>query len=245
MLPQSVLIFGATSDIAAECAKQLARKGVNLVLCARNMDALNQLKMTLLTNGSVTIHTHTIDVDDVDTINECFNDIVDIPVVTILAIGYLGDEQIAQTSDKERDAIIRRNLTGPIHILDRVAEHYKKRRCGHILGISSVAGERGRASNGHYGAAKAGLTTYLSALRNRLTSLGVYVTTIKPGFIRSKMTIGIPFPSILIGDPEKVASDIVDAIRNKKDSVITPMRWRPIMLCVRWIPEWLFKRRPL
>jgi short-subunit dehydrogenase len=105
-----------------------------------------------------------------------------------------------------------------------------------------VAGERGRAVNYLYGSAKAGLTTYLSGLRNRLFRKGVQVTTILPGFVRTKMTAGMDLPAKLTSEPEQVAADIYRAYLRRKDVVFTPAKWRLIMLVIKALPEAIFKR---
>jgi short-subunit dehydrogenase len=109
--------------------------------------------------------------------------------------------------------------------------------------ISSVAGDRGRGSNYVYGSAKAGLSAYLSGLRNRLFAHGVAVITIKPGFVDTSMTAGRLDPkSPLVATPERVAADIDRAIRRRRNVVYTPWFWWPIMIIIRSIPESIFKR---
>src|SRR5690606_2810480 len=111
--------------------------------------------------------------------------------------------------------------------------------------ISSVAGERGRQSNFIYGCAKAGFSAYLSGLRNKLFHSGVHVMTVKPGFIRTAMTEGMPLPPSLTASPEKIASDIFNAFRKKKNIIYSLWIWRYIMCIIRNIPEFLFKKLKL
>lgn len=123
------------------------------------------------------------------------------------------------------------------------AEYLAGRHGGFIAAISSVAGDRGRQSNFCYGSAKAGLTAFLSGLRNRLHSRHVRVLTVKPGIIDSPMTQGIPVgPQALVTTPRRVAADIERAIVGGRDTVYSPWFWRPIMAVIRWIPEPIFKR---
>ena len=131
-------------------------------------------------------------------------------------------------------------------LLAPLANYLESRRRGYLAAISSVAGDRGRQSNYTYGAAKAGLTAYLQGLRNRLYRSGVHVLTIKPGFVDTRMTQGRVNPnSPLVASAARVARDIDRAIRRRRNVIYTPWFWRPIMLAVRALPEFLFKRLKL
>ena len=115
---------------------------------------------------------------------------------------------------------------------------------GTLAVISSVAGDRGRASNYVYGAAKGALTRYLQGLRNRLAAAGVHVLTIKPGFVDTPMTAHLP-KGALWATPERVADDIVRAIERRREVLYTPWFWRWVMAVLCAIPEGLFKRTRL
>ncbi len=135
------------------------------------------------------------------------------------------------------------NLTSAVVLLSLFANYLEDRRSGYLAVISSVAGDRGRQSNYTYGAAKAGLTAYLQGLRNRLYRSGVHVLTVKPGFVDTPMTHGRVNPdSPLVASPARVARDIDWAIRRRRNVIYTPWFWRPIMLAVRLVPEFVFKR---
>ena len=113
-------------------------------------------------------------------------------------------------------------------------------------GVSSVAGDRGRQSNYLYGSTKAGFSTYLDGMRNRLYRSGVTVITVKPGFVDTSMTWGLLNPkSPLVATPERVARDIARAIRRRKNTVYTPWFWALVMLAIRLVPEPIFKRLSL
>jgi len=137
------------------------------------------------------------------------------------------------------------NYTGAVSILNIVANYYVSQQKGIIAGISSVAGERGRQSNYFYGSAKAGFTAYLSGLRNRLFHQQVHVLTVQPGFVYTRMTEGLPLPRLLTATPEKVADSIYLAIRKKKNVIYVKWFWRWIMLIIKCIPEFLFKKLKL
>ena len=162
----------------------------------------------------------------------------------MLCSGFM-DEQAAAQSDPE---VARRtmdiNLTASVLVLEPFAAHLESKGSGFIAGVSSVAGDRGRMSNYLYGASKAGFTAYLSGLRNRLYHAGVSVTTIKPGFIDTKMTWGLP-GLFLVAHPRSAALAMVEAIERKKSVVYVPWFWRYIMLIIRSIPEWQFRRMKL
>ena len=117
----------------------------------------------------------------------------------------------------------------------------EERGSGTVIGIGSVAGDRGRVGNYTYGAAKAGFHTYLSGLRNRLTRAGGHVVTVKPGFVDTAMTWGLP-GMFLVASPEAVANDLWTAALKKKNTIYTPFFWRYIMLIIRSIPEFMFKK---
>ena len=134
-------------------------------------------------------------------------------------------------------------MTSFVTICEPFAEILESQGYGRLIGISSVAGDRGRQSNYIYGAAKAGVTAYLSGLRNRLFHKGVHVMTVKPGFVATKMTAGLLDPkSPMVATPEKVARDIVRASKRRKNILYTPRRWCLIMTIIESIPEFIFKR---
>ena len=122
-----------------------------------------------------------------------------------------------------------------------IASDFEKRNQGFIVGISSVAGERGRKSNYTYGSAKAALTSYLSGLRSRLNNSQVHVMTVMPGYVLSGMTKNLKLPQSLIISPEDMAREIYKAQQKNKNILFTKSIWRWIMLFIRFIPEWKFK----
>jgi decaprenylphospho-beta-D-erythro-pentofuranosid-2-ulose 2-reductase len=144
----------------------------------------------------------------------------------------------------EARRVIDTNYTSAVSVLNLAADYLEQRRGGFICGLSSVAGDRGRQSNYLYGSSKAALSTYLQGLRNRLTRARVRVVTVKPGFVDTKMTFGLS-GMFLVATPERVAKDISQAIRRGRSVVYTPWFWRPIMLVIRTIPEFIFKRMKL
>jgi short-subunit dehydrogenase len=130
-------------------------------------------------------------------------------------------------------------------MLNLLSRAFVKRGSGTIVGISSVAGDRGRKSNYIYGSAKAGFTAYLSGLRNELFHSGVHVVSVLPGFVNTNMTAGLKLPPLITAQPEEVASAIYQAIRKKKNVVYVKWMWRYIMCIIKSIPEFIFKKMKL
>jgi NAD(P)-dependent dehydrogenase (short-subunit alcohol dehydrogenase family) len=134
------------------------------------------------------------------------------------------------------------NLIGAFAWLNPIAAMFQSARHGQIVGIASVAGDRGRVGNPGYNTSKAGLATYLEALRNRLTRHGVNVLTIKPGFVETDMLQAAQGPTPFAITPEKAAADIYKAMRARKQQIYTPWFWTWIMLVIRNIPSVVFRR---
>jgi NAD(P)-dependent dehydrogenase (short-subunit alcohol dehydrogenase family) len=140
--------------------------------------------------------------------------------------------------------VMRTNFEGPALLLGLLAEKFEARGSGAIVGVSSVAGDRGRGSNYVYGAAKAGLTAFLSGLRNRLSQTGVRVVTVKPGFVRTRMTAGMKLPPLLTAEPQEVGEAIFKAAEGSRARDVIYVRpiWRLVMLVIKSIPEPVFKK---
>ena len=134
------------------------------------------------------------------------------------------------------------NLIGAMAWLTPVAEMFHSARAGQIVGIGSVAGDRGRVGNPGYNTSKAGLATFLEALRNRLTRDGVHVLTVKPGFIQTDMLKAAHGGTPFVIAPEQAANDIWNAIRKRKQLIYTPARWRWIMLAIGHTPSFIFRK---
>jgi short-subunit dehydrogenase len=139
---------------------------------------------------------------------------------------------------------VRTNFEAPSLLLGLFAERFLQRNSGTLIGVSSVAGDRGRASNYFYGAAKAGFSQYLSGLRNRLALAGdVRVVTVKPGFVRTRMTANMKLPPSLTVQPDRVANAIFRAdVESSRDVIYVGRRFWLIMTVICAIPEGLFKR---
>ena len=239
---RGIVILGATSAIARAVAVEYARRGHPLVLAARDAEENEAIAADLRVRHSVPAHALAWDAADYDAhgafVDKCNQLLGDIEGL-VLCSGYMDDQQLAQREWDAARRTIDATFTGSISVLEKFAAILEQQRSGWIAALSSVAGDRGRQSNYIYGAAKAGLSTYLQGLRNRLHHSGVHVCTIKPGFVDTKMTFGqVPFAA----SPENAARAIVRAVDRRKNVVYVPWFWRYIMLIIRSIPEWQFKR---
>lgn len=236
-----LLIVGATSDMARALAREYASRGWNLYLAARRPEDLIPLARDLGLRFGVKTKTLELDITAYYTFASFYSSLDPKPLGVAVFVGYLPDQTLAQSRMDETIKTIRVNYEGPVCLLNLIASDMEKRGEGFIIGVSSVAGDRGRPSNYIYGSAKAGFTAYLSGLRARLHRRGVHVLTVKPGFVRTKMTERMKLPRLLTASPERVARDIYRAQQARKNVLYTPWFWRWIMLAVRLIPERIFK----
>lgn len=245
--PGHILILGGTSEIALATAAQFARRGQGLILAGRDSKALQREADDLILRYQVTVNIAPFDVLQTDSHAAFWDNLTPAPSGVVCAAGLLGEHATARTDFAHARRILETNLTGCISILDQAARHFESVGRGFIIGISSVAGDRGRASNFYYGAAKAGFTTYLSGLRNHFATsgAGVRVITVKPGFVATRMTEGLELPKALTATPEQVARDIMRALDSRRDVIYTRWFWRWIMLVIRLLPEAIFKRTRL
>ena len=241
-----LLILGANSDVAEATARQFAINAkAELTLASRDLTLLEKRARDLQIRHGVHVEAMAFDALDTTTHKAFYNRIDPKPDGVIACFGYLGDQKQAQVDFEEACKIIDTNFTGAVSILEIAAADFQRRGRGLIIGISSVAGERGRQSNYFYGAAKGAFTIYLSGLRNRLSKDGIQVITVLPGFIQTKMTQSIKLPRLLTATPNQVAEDIYKAYFKSRDIVYSRWFWRWIMAAIRSIPEFLFKRLSL
>ena len=237
-----VLIIGAKSDIAKAVAREYATHGFDLILAARNVEELNTFASDIKIRHNRAVALKEIDLVDFSSHKAFYERLDEKPIGVVVAAGYMVEQSIAQTEWSEALNTINVNYTGAISILNIIANDFEARKGGFIIGISSVAGDRGRKSNYIYGSAKAGFSSYLSGLRNRLFGSGVQVLTVKPGFVATKMTEGLDLPAKLTTQPEEVAQDIFKAQQKGKDVLYTKGIWQFIMFIIKHIPESIFKK---
>lgn len=241
----TALILGATSDIGVAIARKFAAEGYSIQLAARNTAALQPLESDIRIRYNVSCTVHTFDAMAFATHRPFYEALSPKPDVTIFVIGYMQDNEKVKEDLDESLRTVHSNYTGAVSILNTIASDYRSKKAGVIVGISSVAGERGRQSNYIYGSAKAGFTAYLSGLRNDLYHHGVHVLTVLPGFVATKMTENLNLPKPLTAQPEEVARAIYKGVVKKKNIIYVRWFWRWIMLIITSIPETLFKKRKL
>lgn len=237
-----ILIVGAKSDIAKATAREYAKHGHDLYLAARNSDELKEFADDVTVRTQRMVKLVELDILNYQSHQSFYDNLEEKPLGVISAIGYLGEQEKAQIDFTEAQQIMDTNYTGVVSLFNIIADDFEKRKSGFMVGISSVAGDRGRKSNYIYGSAKAALTSYLSGLRNRLYDAQVNVLTVKPGFVATKMTEDMDLPEKLTGQPEEVAKDIYKAQQKGKSMLYTKWIWRWVMLIIRNIPEFQFKK---
>ncbi len=242
MIKPPVLILGARSDIGKAVAHKFASLGHPVQLAARNASTLEADKTDMELRHGVSVTLHEFEALATETHDAFVAALPQLPEVAVCVVGLMG-----QQAENERDIqaacrVMRSNYEGPASILAVLANSFEARGSGTLVGISSVAGDRGRATNYVYGSAKAGFTAFLSGLRNRLAKRGVHVLTVLPGFVSTQMTEGMDLPAKLTAEPGEVADAIARAVAGRKDVVYFRPIWRLIMLIIRNIPERVFKR---
>ncbi len=240
-----VLIIGATSDMAKATAREYAKNGYDIYLAGRNSSKLKNVVTDIQVRADQTVKAVELDIVNFDQHQTFYDALEEKPLGVISFIGYLGDQKQAEENFEDAHKIINTNYAGLVSLFEIIAADFEKRKSGFIVGVSSVAGDRGRKSNYLYGSAKAGFTAYLSGLRNRLFSSNVHVMTVKPGFVYTKMTESMELPEKLTAQPEDVAKDIYSAQQKGKNTIYTAWFWRYIMLIIRLIPEFQFKKMSL
>ncbi len=241
----AILLLGATSDMSVALAEKFAFNKYDIQLAARNVNRLEPLRADIEIKYNVSVTLHEFDALDTTSHSSFFNSLPIKPDIVICVFGYLGDNIKAITEWKEAEKIIHTNYTGAVSILNVIAGKFAENKSGVIVGISSVAGERGRQSNYIYGSAKAGFTAYLSGLRNSLYHNGVHVMTVQPGFVYTKMTEELSLPPLLTAKPENVANAVYQGVVKKKNIIYVKWFWRYIMCIIKSVPEFIFKKLKL
>lgn len=239
------LIIGASTGLGAALAQQLAGPDTSLALVARSKDKLDEICRRINAGGGYAL-AYQHDVTDYDKVAGLLRKIVadlgGLDFVIYAAGVNLPPGGMDKYNFENDRRMVEVNLLGAMAWLTPIAEMFQSAGAGQIVGISSVAGDRGRVGNPGYNASKAGLTTYLEALRNRLTRHGVNVLTVKPGFMKTDMLKAAQGPTPFAIEPERAAQDILRAMQKRKQTIYTAPLWRWIMLVIRHIPSFIFRR---
>ncbi len=239
------IVIGASSGIGAATAMKLAKEGHVVALLGRRKKELNtvcdQINQLM---GETRAIAYVHDVTEFDQVPNTFQKILaefkNLDLVVYVSGVMFPVAQNEYDFSKDRE-MIEINLLGAVAWLGQAATYFERMGSGKIVGITSVAGDRGRVGNPGYNTSKAGMITYLEALRNRLTRLGVHVLTVKPGFVSTEL---LKHSSTTFGviTPEKAADQIWRGIKKKKQNIYTPGWWRFLMLVIQHIPSFIFRR---
>ena len=226
-------------------AHAFAAQGHPIQLAARGPERLSQAQADLSLRHGVDVSLHEFDALDLAGHQAFLDHLPELPGVAVCAVGLMGRQEENEQDPLRAAEIMRANFEGPASIFAGLANRFEARGSGTLVGISSVAGERGRATNYIYGAAKAGFTAYLSGLRNRLAKKGVHVVTVLPGFVNTAMTEDLDLPGPLTAEPEEVGAAVLKAVTRRKNVIYVRPVWRVIMAIIRNIPEPVFKKLKL
>ncbi len=242
---KKILVIGANSAIAAACAQRWATPGAEFFLVSRHAERLRHNAADLTARGASRASTRVADLDDwaehAALIDHAFAELQQVDIC-LIAHGSLPDQTACEQDVARTLHEFTTNGLSVLSLLTLLANRLESQGHGTLAVISSVAGDRGRPSNYVYGSAKAAVSSFCEGLRGRLYRSGVHVLTIKPGFVDTPMTHGLPLPRMLVATTDRVADDIVEAVEKQTNVLYTPWFWRYIMLIIVHIPRAIFKR---
>lgn len=243
----SVAVLGGTSDIGVAIARAFVADGARrVILAGRRTDVMEATARQLRTAGATDTNVVAFDADDVASHAAVATELFahgDVDVV-VVAFGLLGPSGDEQRDPAQAVAVLTTNVVGAGSIMLHVAAQLERQGHGSLVLLSSVAGERARASNFVYGASKAGIDTLAQGLSDRLVSAGVQVLVVRPGFVFTKMTAGFAVPP-LPSTAQAVATAVVDGVRSGATTVWVPSTIRWVMLILRLVPRAIFRRLPI
>ena len=237
------LILGGTSTIARSFARMVADRGDGVLVAGRDQDDLAATAADCAARGAPVAEALAFDARDAKSFDGLVEraEALETSLSVAVFVGSMPPQDEIDADPTLIAGTVTDSFTGPAEVLHRLAPLMEAKGAGTIVGVGSVAGDRGRLGNYVYGASKAGFHAYLSGLRNRLGRSGVHVVTVKPGTVDTAMTWGmdkLPF----LAPPEKVARDILKAADKKTDVLYTPLIWWPVMTIIKLIPERIFKK---
>ena len=241
---KNILIIGATSAIAEHCARIWTARGDAMHLVARNGQHVKAIVSDLKVRGAPNVTTYCTDLNDIDKHEELLNvadNVLGSVDIVLIAHGTLSNQNSCELSVEETLDEIQTNALSSISLLTLIANRFEAKKSGTICVISSVAGDRGRASNYVYGSAKAMVTAFTSGLRQRMHKSNVSVVTIKPGFVDTPMTSKFK-KGLLWAKPSAVAEEIIKSIDKKKPEIYVPLFWWGVMLLIKAIPLKIFQK---
>lgn len=241
----NVVILGASKGIGRAVARAMAVRGDHLFLLGRDAADLQRSAHDLEARAGrgAPVGVATCDLAEPDTFEPALRaaaaSLGPVDVVVLTAADFA--TQGALEENRERlQRLLTLNFTSTILFCEE-ARRLLLSKGGTLCVVSSVAGDRGRKPVVLYGASKAGLSYYLEALDHRYRRAGLRVVCVKPGFVKTGMTTGLPTPPFA-GEPDEVARDIVRAIDRGQPVVYTPRIWALVMLVIRWLPRAVMRR---
>lgn len=243
--PAHILVLGATSAIAQAYARRRAPEGARFVLAGRHRDRLGAIAADLVACGATAAKPFVADLAALDSIAGSISNLqagFDPFDEVLVAFGMLGEQAVLEQDLAAARGVIETNLTGPTLWILSLLKDKDVTRPLVIVAIGSVAGDRGRASNYVYGAAKGGLDRFLEGLAQKYDGTAVKVITVKPGFVDTPMTAAISKGGPLWACPDRIAADIHRAVTRRKRVVYAPWFWWPIMTIIRHLPWFVFRR---
>ncbi|MCC7048909.1 MAG: SDR family NAD(P)-dependent oxidoreductase [Alphaproteobacteria bacterium] len=244
MSGETWVVLGATSAIARAFARIVAARGDGVILAGRDREDLAALAQDLRVRGAG--WAEALGFDALDTAShgefarECGRRATG-KLCVFLAFAAMPEQDAIDKDPSLAVHTINATFTGAVSVLHCLAPMLDDQHGGRVIALGSVAGDRGRRKNYVYGAAKAGLHTYLQGLRARLFAAGATVTTVKPGFVDTAMTFGRP-GLFLVAAPEAVAAAALAAAEKGREEIYAPFFWAFIMLIIKSIPERIMKK---
>jgi len=231
-----ILIIGGNSDIGYASAKIFAKNKYDVHLVSRNIEQLNINKKEIVNLYNVKCKITCMDLLEQDQINKFFKENTVSPKVILIASGFL------QPEEKKIENIIRINYLAPLEFIEKSLDKYQSQEIlKTVIGISSVAGERGKKNNNIYSSAKSGFSCYLDGLRQKIYNKGIHVITVKPGWVNTKMTKGLNLPKFMTVNAAYVGNKIFNSYKSKKNTLYVPGYWSIIMFVYKLVPEFIFK----
>ena len=231
-----LLVIGGNSDIGFSTAKIFARYGYNVHLASRDIDQLNLKKTIIEKKFHVTCKISLLDLYDQKSIDEFLKNNQINPKIILVSAGYM------ENPETLFEKIIKINYSNLVEVIEKlIIKNLNTKDLSTIIGISSIAGERGKRDNCIYSSAKAAFTSYLDGLRQRLYKKNINVLTIKPGYVDTKMTKNLNLSNYLISSPDKIGKIIFESYQKKRNIVYAPYFWKIILFVYKRIPEFIFK----
>lgn len=247
-MSDTALIVGATSGIGTAFAHRLAGEGLDLVLAGRDRDELQRRAADLRIRYDIRVDIEVFEArafeSHSDFVSRCEALSGEGLAGVALFHGEMPDPAPLAADPEAARRTIDINFSAAVSLLERLTPGFEARGRGWLCVVTSVAGDRGRPSNYLYGSTKAALSTYLEGLRARLGRSGTRVVDVRPGFVDTGLTWGLP-GLFLVAAPQRVARDAWRGIERNRPVVYTPWFWRWIMMGIRWIPDRIFGRLDL